>query len=278
MTTLRRASGYTMIELVVAMVVMGIVGAAIVRLIVAESRSFQGQDASQEARKVSRAAVNLMTSELRMLETGGGVAAASPTSITVRAPYAIGIVCNSSTISTMPVDSLMFAQATFSGYAWRDTLGAYTYVPGGSISAGSASNCTTQNITTLPGGKVVALSTNLPADALVGNPVMLYQTIRYFFGPSVLIPGRTGLFRQVSGNLSASAAEEIAAPFDSSTSRFKFYVLNVDTSQAAVPSPLSDIRGIELDLGGASRHTPRGRATPKSVPTETAVFFQNRLN
>ena len=156
MTTFRRASGHTMIELVVAMVVMGIVGAAIVRLIVAESRSFQGQDASQEARKVSRAAVNLMTSELRMLETGGGVVAASPTSITVRVPFAIGIVCNSTTISTMPVDSLMFAQATFGGYAWRDSTGVYTYVPGGTKSAGNAADCTAQSIITLAGGKVVS--------------------------------------------------------------------------------------------------------------------------
>jgi len=278
MTTLRRASGHTMIELVVAMVVMGVVGAAIVRLIVSESRGFAAQDAAQEARKVARAAVNLLTSELRMVEVTGGVTAASATSITVRIPYAIGIVCNSSTISTMPVDSLMFAQATFSGYAWRDTLGVYTYVAGGSAGAGSAGNCTGQSITTLAGGKVVSLSNALPAGALVGNPVMLYQTITYYFGNSALISGRTGLFRQVGGGLSSTAAEEIAAPFDATTSLFKFFVLNVDTAQSAVPGTLANIRGIELDLTGASRYTPRGRTTPKTVPTTTAVFFQNRLN
>lgn len=277
MTTLRRASGHTMIELAVAMVVMGVVGAAIVRLIISESRGFQAQDSAQEARKVARSAVNLLTSELRMVEVTGGVSAASPTSITFRVPYAIGIVCNNTTISTMPVDSLMFAQATFSGYAWRDTLGVYTYVAGGSAGAGSAANCTGQSITTLTGGKVVSLSIPLPADAIVGNPVMLYSTITYSFGNSALLPGRMGLFRQVAGGVTSTAAEEIAAPFDSTTTRFKFFVLNVDTAQSTVPASLGDIRGVELDLTGESRFTPRGRSTPKSVPTTTAVFFQNRM-
>ncbi len=275
MTSRRRASGHTMIELVVAMVVMGVVGVAIVRLIVSESRSFGRQDAAQEARKAARAAVNLMNSELRMVEVSGGVTAASPTSITVRIPYAIGIACNTNTISTMPVDSLMFAQATFGGYAWRDTLGVYTYVSGGTATAGSASACTGASIITLTGGKVVALSNTLPAGALPGNPVMLYQTVTYSLGASGLLPGRTGLFRQVSGGLAAAAAEEIAAPFDASSS-FKFFVQNVDTAQASAPGNLADLRGVELDLTGASRYVPRGRASYKTAPTVTAIFFQNR--
>ncbi len=277
MTARRRASGFTLIELIVAMTVMGIIGAAIVRLIVVESRSFQAQDASQEARKVARAAVNLMTSDLRMAEVSAGVTAASPTSITVRVPYAMGIVCSNTTISTMPVDSLLFAQAAFGGYAWRDSVGAYTYVAGGSVSAGSASTCTAASITTPTGGKVLTLSATLPSGALVGNPVFLYQTITYSFGSSGLLPGRTGLFRQVASALSAFGPEEIAAPFDPS-SGFAFFVLNSNTSQASAPGSLADLRGVELNLIGASRFVPRGRATYKTEPTTTAVFFQNRLN
>jgi prepilin-type N-terminal cleavage/methylation domain-containing protein len=278
MATSHRSRGHTLIELIISMVVLGVVGAAIVRLIVVESRLFQAQDASNEARKVARAAVNLLTSELRMVEVSAGVTAASATSITFRVPYAIGIVCASGTISTMPVDSLMYAQATFSGYAWRDTLGAYNYATSGaSAGAGSAGDCTSASITTLTGGKVVSLSPALPSGAKVGNPVFLFQTITYSFGASGLLPGRRGLFRQVGGGV-GGAAEEIAAPFDSATTRFRFFVLNADAAQDAVPANLADIRGIELALTGASRLTPRGRTTPKTVATTTAVFFQNRLN
>lgn len=280
MATSHRSRGHTLIELIIAMVVMAVVGGAVVRLIVVESRLFQSQDASQEARKVARAAVNLLNSELRMVEVSGGVTAASATSITVRVPYAIGIVCASGTISTMPVDSLMFAQATFSGYAWRDTLGAYTYVTSGaSAGAGSAGDCTSASITTLTGGQVVSLSPALPTGAIVGNPVFLFQTITYSLAASTLLPGRLGLYRAVAGGVGvSSAAEEIAAPFDSATTRFNFFVLNADTAQSAVPGNLADIRGIELALTGASRQTPRGRSTPKTVATTNAVFFQNRLN
>lgn len=278
MTARRRASGHTMIELAIAMVVLGVVGAAIVRLIVSESRGFQAQDAAQEARKVARAAVNLMTSDLRMVEVTGGVTAASATSITLRVPYAFGLVCNSATISTMPVDSLLFAQAVPGGYAWRDSVGTYTYVTSGvTVSAGSAALCTAVSITTPTGGKVLTIAPTLPATALPGNAVLLYQTITYSFGTSGLLPGRTGLFRQVSGALAATGPEEIAAPFDPSSS-FAFFVLNGDAAQASPPASLADIRGVELNLTGASRSIPRTRTTYKTEPTTTAVFFQNRSN
>ncbi len=277
MTAFRRASGHTMIEMVVAMVVLGVVGAAIVRLIVAESRGFQGQDSSQEARKVARAAVNLMTSDLRMVEVTGGVAAASPTSITLRVPYAMGIVCDAGTISTMPVDSLLFAQAIPGGYAWRDDAGAYTYVTSGvTASVGSAGLCTTPGITTLTGGKVLSIAPTLPAGALVGAPVFLFQTVTYWFGSSGLLPGRTGLFRRVGASVVSTAGEEIAAPFDPS-SNFAFFVLNANTSQASAPANLADLRGVELNLVGASRYIPRTRSTYKTEPLTTAIFFQNRL-
>jgi len=213
-----------------------------------------------------------------MVDATAGVSAASATSITVRVPYAMGIACNNATVSTMPVDSLMFAQAVFGGYAWRDSLtGNYNYVTSGvTAGAGSSANCTGANITTLTGGKIVAIGPILPAGGnwSVGTPVFLFQTVQYAFAASTLLPGRRGLYRTVG----SGTAEEIAAPFDSATSRFRFFVLNVDTSQAAVPASLANIRGIELVFTGTSRSTPRGSTGPKKEAITTAVFFQNRID
>ena len=41
-----------------------------------------------------------------------------------------------------------------------------------------------------------------------GAPVFIYQTITYSFANSVLVPGRTALWRTVAGG----AAEEVAVP------------------------------------------------------------------
>lgn len=272
----RGRTGHTLTELIMAMTIMGVVGASITRLIVFQSRAFQRQSAGKQARAVARAAVNMIQSELRMVEASGGVSAASGTSITVRLPYAMGVICDNNTISLLPSDSMMYATANFSGYAWRDSAtGGYTYVESGaSVSAGTAADCTTAGVTTLTGGQVVNISPALSAAAAkVGYNVFLEQRITYSFATSVMLPGRTGLFRTPAAT---GVAEEIAAPFASSSS-FKFFDLNANAASTTVPT-LSNIRGIELNFVGESERVPRNSSTYASATTTTAVFFANRVN
>lgn len=263
----------------VALLVLAIVGAALTRLVLFHTRFYAQQTALRGARMVSRSAENVLQSELRMVEATGGVVSADSATLVLRVPYAFGIVCltagATTTLSLLPADSITYAQAGFSGYAWRDSAGSYTYVEGGvTLGTGVAANCTSASITTLTGGRVVTLSPALPAVAGPGMPVFLFQRLRYAFDASTLLPGRVGLWRTV---VATGAAEEIAAPFDA-TSRFKFFVLNRDTSQNDAPNPLADTRGIDLVLDAASERTPQGSAGPKRVQVRTAVFFRNRLN
>jgi prepilin-type N-terminal cleavage/methylation domain-containing protein len=271
----RRRGGFTLVELLIALVILGIVGAALSKLIVAEGRVFGNRAAAKNARAVTRAALNFMQSELRMVDAGGGVTAATPLSITLRVPYALGVACDANDISMLPTDSAMYAQALFRGYAWRDdSTGQYTYVdPAGSVGAGTAANCTAVNITTLTGGTVLSVLPALPARAIAGSNVLLFQTITYSFGPSGLLPGRYGLFRTPVGG----AAEEIAVPLDSATSQFAFFNLNTDTAQATAP-PLANIRGIELRLTGQSQVIPRGSASYETSQLRTGILFANRVN
>src|SRR3989442_11166985 len=69
-----------------------------------------------------------------MVEGAGGVVSATSGHVTVRVPYAIGVACangSQTTLSLWPVDSTAYATAGFSGYAWRGSLGKYTYVEAG---------------------------------------------------------------------------------------------------------------------------------------------------
>src|SRR5205085_12150758 len=89
--TVRR--GFTLAELVVGMVVLGVLGGALTRLFLSQSRFYDQQAQLRRARMVSRMAINAALSALRMAEATCGLVSATPTQLTTRVPYAIGVVC-----------------------------------------------------------------------------------------------------------------------------------------------------------------------------------------
>jgi prepilin-type N-terminal cleavage/methylation domain-containing protein len=274
--------GFTLTELMVGLVIVGIIGGALTRLLVSQSRFYDQQTQLRRARFLSRTAVNAALSDLRMTEATGGVVAATPTSVTLRVPYALGIVCASSaaqaTVALFPVDSTVYATSGFSGYAWRDTLGAYTYVEGSvALGAGATATCTGANVTVLTGGRAVTVAPGLPtalaAVVTVGTPVLVFQRLRYEFKASAALPGQVGLWRTV---VATGLTDELVAPFDT-TAVFRFLVAGSITAQAAVPNPLTNLRGLELHFDALSDRAPAGSAKPKRAQLVTAVFFNNSL-
>ncbi len=185
--------GFTLIELLTALTIFGVIAGALTGLIVSQSRFYSQQDATREARSTSRAALNMILSDLRMVEAIGGIEAADAQSITVRVPYSFGIVCTSvgltAVVSLLPTDPTTVASAGFSGYAWRNAGGGYTYVTVGTpMSSPITTLCTDPpiSIKTLPGGRVVGLP---DPGAPTGTPVFLFQRIEYYFADSDALPG-----------------------------------------------------------------------------------------
>jgi prepilin-type N-terminal cleavage/methylation domain-containing protein len=292
--------GFTLIELMLALIVSAVVGAALIRMTLAQGRFMDQQEAWRSARGVSRSGINRLISDLRMVENGSNAAAggleaavAGGQDFTIRVPYAFGIVCTaaaaSATISLLPVDSAMYWAPGHSGFAVRRDDGTYDYYTSTVLNTAPAAvaqtPCNTvvapdKPITTLasingsPAGFAVALTStvNMAPTPKKGQIVFLYRRIRYQFKNSTALPGRTGLFRIP---LSGGGEEELATPF-AATARVNFYVLNNSTAQAAVPAPLTDTRGLELVLDGMSERTPDGSTAPKTASVTTSVFFQNR--
>jgi prepilin-type N-terminal cleavage/methylation domain-containing protein len=272
-TLVRRRRGMSLVELLITMVLVAIIGAAAGRLLTSQTRYFARMSAKREARSVTRNAMNLLQTELSMVDPAGGVVAASADSIKVNMPYAWGLFCSSNTMMMLPVDSAMYAMATFAGYAIKDTTatGAYTYTASGTApTAGTASNCTgmAYPITAPTNGVYLSVS---GSSGTAGSPMLLYQVVTYKFASSGLFPGKRGLFRRVG----SGTADEILGPFES-TARFKFYELTNTTSQTTVPSPLTNMRGIELKLDAASPTRASNRATNETISLTTAIFFRNR--
>ena len=183
------------------MVLFAIIGALFTKLVTVQGKFYDRQGMGNAARNVSRASLNRVVSDFRMIEANGGVIAASATSLTIRIPYAIGVVCGTNgtgtALSLLPVDSTTYAEAGFYGYAWRNfTTGVYSYVENPATKAdGTAADiavCTLKNITTVPSGKVVHIEPIVPVGAGLGTPVFMYSRVRYEFKASTRGSGQAG--------------------------------------------------------------------------------------
>jgi len=73
--TLRR--GFTLIEILVAMVIVAIIGAAFTKLLASQSRYFDQQTNIRKARSVARNSMNILLSDLRMVQDRGGIESAA---------------------------------------------------------------------------------------------------------------------------------------------------------------------------------------------------------
>jgi len=276
--------GFTLPELLVGMVIFAIVGALFTRLLTVQGRFFDRQGMSNAARNVSRGSLNRLVSDFRMIETSGGVLAASPTSLTLRVPFALGVVCSSNSSSTavsmLPVDSVTYNADGFYGFAWRNAVtGTYTYVenPAARDKTSGQIACDAVSITTLPDGRTARITPVVLGSSL-GTPIFLYRRLRYEFKASTAIPGKIGMFRTTIFPGGSETTEELVAPF-AATARYRFFVASNNlTAQDNPPAALGDIRGIELHLDGESEVIAAGKTAPENAPFTTAVFFKNRIN
>jgi len=284
---IRRARrGFTLIELLVGIVLFAIVGALFTKLLTVQGKFYDRQGMGNAARNVSRASLNRVVSDFRMIEATGGVVAASPTMLTIRIPFAIGVMCGNglggTVLTLLPVDSTTYANAPFVGYAWRNfNNGTYAYVENPATKtesdAAMIAVCTAQNVTTVPKGKVVLVSPVLPVNAGLGTPVFLYARVRYEFKASTAVPGKLGLYRTTIAANGAENAEELVAPF-ANTASWKFYTLTGGSvAQTNAPADLATIRGLELHLDGISENRAPGMIAEETAPFTTAVFFKNRV-
>lgn len=262
--------GFTLIELLVTIVVFAILGMALARLMVGNSRFVGRQEAQLEARQTARAAMNVVVTELRMV-SDGGLLGASADSVRVRVPYAFGVLCRSGYALLAPPDSAAYAAAAPSGIAYQQTGGTYAFNGSVTVTGTTASTteCDTDSLRLVPGGRRITLSSTSVAPA--GTIFYLFQNVTYKFATSAALPGRRALWRNTSaGN------EELLAPFASSA-RFAFLVGARLTVQTTVPTPLSLVRGLELRLTGESEDAPAGASAPTQFPLSPRVKFMNQL-
>lgn len=274
---MNRRRGFSLAELMVALVMAGIIGVALTRLLINQTRFIAAQEGSMKARAGARAGFNAVIQELRMV-TAGGLIDATADSLTVRVPYAFGVACRQVSgartgVSLLPTDSASYAAATPSGYAWRDATGTWTFEEPVVVSAGTVGDCNgaSPRIDLVPNGQRIRVNPN-NLSTPVGGAIYLYQKVRYALAESADVPGRLALWRTV---LSTGTREELVTPFDTS-SAFGYLTGNALTYSASAPAVLDSARGIRLRLVGLSEQTPEGRTEPSKFDLSTDIVFMNR--
>ncbi len=295
MRTVSQRSGFTLVELIVALVIGAMIGAAMVQVLVAQNR-FVARDAmAREARASVTTGTALIGADLRMVEfnsgTSTGIATTptppSDTSLTVRVPITFAIACDASTLVLAPYDStrLTFAglgATAFDGYATRTGVSGYTYTSrtGTWVTVPSSSTaCASPAPAIVTGGGANGLrlaslvSAMSPAPAR-GSTVMLYVQMRYRFGNSASFtsPQRRALFVTVG----ASGTEvELLSPLDTGA-RFRYFdATSSDTARTSPPSDATTIRGVQFVLPGLSPRIAQGRTTSEAARVATSIFFRN---
>src|SRR2546426_1679850 len=90
-----RVAGFTLVELLVALVLLGVVTAALYRVLVNNQRLYTAQTQRIDLQQNIRAAATILPADLREVDaTDGDISAATATSITFRAMRWMGFLCN----------------------------------------------------------------------------------------------------------------------------------------------------------------------------------------
>jgi len=187
---MRNHRGFTLVEVLMAMVIMLVVTGAIYKLLTTSQRLSHAQAARTDLQSNERAASMVVPSELRELNTVAGGSDNDndiltnplvPTSIKYRAWRGLGFVCQAT------VGEIRLAQSTWSGYRapqlTRDNAYVFFQTDPSTGSDGTWQPATITGVSTgntCPGGVAAHILTINPALAVapaVGTPVRLFEIV-----------------------------------------------------------------------------------------------------
>jgi prepilin-type N-terminal cleavage/methylation domain-containing protein len=196
-----KTRGFTLIEILVALVLMGIVSVAIYQTLVTHQRTFLAQTQRIDLQQNIRAAATILPGEFRTLDAADSdIAVMSATAITIRAVRKLGFICNPPALGggIGNISFVVRAQPYFGtpgGFVNNDSVLVYYegnmksrlddgWVRAQLKSAPAAATCP-DSVTTHPGWTLtiapqwLTQQVNTPGAITNGSPVIGFQTVTY---------------------------------------------------------------------------------------------------
>lgn len=246
-TSLRSRHGFSMIEMLVVIVVLGIIGGALTRSMLTMQRGTERQTQQADMQSDLRASAGLLPAELREVAGGIDILAARPDSVAYRAMRNTAFVCGIPAANILSVlDETMYGYRAID----QDRDFVFVYVEGDpsdmADDSWDAYDITGKAATTCGGeaATLLTLGTNLAATPELGAPIRTFETMTLKLYTS---DGRGWL-----GARSMSAGEPIQpvlGPLDVGTGLQLVYRDAAGTDLGAAPV-LADIRGIDVVVLG----------------------------
>ncbi|MDX1579333.1 MAG: prepilin-type N-terminal cleavage/methylation domain-containing protein [Gemmatimonadota bacterium] len=242
--------GFTLIEAVIVLAVLGILGAASIKLLMTQDRFYSRIDHATLAQQNVRAAADLVSAELRM-SGPDDVLAARPDSVSVRFDVYQAVVCEQTGgngVYVFVYDSVPNPNIAggMTGTAWSDPYSStYEYADGwtGTMSMGGAAKTTcvangSPNLTQNSLYRMVSgWSGNFPSGVPTrGSIVRRYRQLTYRFAPSGMGNG-TALFR---------GPVELVSPLDPASS-FSYVMAGGGVQSSVSPGQLGNIRAVRIN-------------------------------
>jgi prepilin-type N-terminal cleavage/methylation domain-containing protein len=281
----RRTAGFTLIELMVALVISTVVVGVTFQILLSQGRFGRLQTASEEAQQNARAAVDLISAELRGVSLDVGILEAAENRVWLRVPRAWGVVCNSPAAEQIAVlfppealpvlrndaairaDSIAFRTNT----VW--TVAGVNDITNGGGGLGAVENaCNSQMGTTLSAASWAQSSARLYSGSAIpagvqapraGDPVYAFENVEYSIGPAAF-----------PGDWILRNGDPLAGPLAVDGLVFEYR----DQNGAAMATPILPgtrnlIRSIHLRVRTVSSGTVAGARQNRQVQTE--VFLRN---
>ncbi len=292
LTAYRR--GLTLVELLVAIALLGVIGTIISKMMLSQQRFYQQTNETMGVRREMRTALSMVPADLRSISSvGGDITAFDNKSITFRSTVGASIICAKPNTTTIDLPPLNTARTTLSSWfstpAVGDTLYAFrtdSMGAGGDswvahrITAVSsdASYCpgSVFTDTTKDAGKLRWRFTVTPAVAdseKVGAAVRFTRSTKYS-----LVSGSSGKYYLARAEYAGGAwgtATPIAGPFnspsDAGTGGLGFKMLDSTGAAIAVGGNALAISRIDLTFRGTGTSSS-GAVAGKTTAKDSILF------
>lgn len=253
----RPRGGFTLMELLVAMVVGSLLMIVVFQMLSGQSRVVAAQSAREEAQQNVRGALEVVASELRGA-IPGAILSAEAQAVTFMQPRMWGFTCPNNAGNTVtalfPATAVVDLAIPSAGTgvmvntapigntpAWAPATSAPVDVTQLQVSNADA-DCTNQT----PGGNYVMYDISAPNIGTLGatgnSTVVLYTTTRYELGQA---DGATWLMRSTG----TAAAQPLAGPVESNRVSFTYYnAAGAELTPAQATATPANIRMVRVQV------------------------------